>query len=73
LQQLKKDPIITKADKGNIITVLDKEWYDHKIKKFCMIKKFTILSSGKDIVPVSKCRGVVCEIPCREYEHKYIG
>jgi len=32
LQQLKKDPsiIITKADKGNITTVLDKEWYDNK-------------------------------------------
>jgi len=30
LQQLKKDPsiIITKADKGNITTVLDKEGYD---------------------------------------------
>ena len=35
LQQLKKDPsiIITKADKGNITTVLDKEWYDNKISK----------------------------------------
>jgi len=35
LQQLKKDPsiIITKADKGNITTVLDKEWYDNKINK----------------------------------------
>ena len=41
LQQLKKDPIITMADKGNITTVLDKEWYDHKIKKCWMIKKFT--------------------------------
>jgi len=37
------------------------------------IQPSTILSSGKDIVPVSKCRGVVCEIPCRECEHKYIG
>ena len=35
LQQLKKDPsiIITKTDKGNITTVLDKEWYDNKINK----------------------------------------
>jgi len=35
LQQLKKDPsiIITKADKGNVTTILDKEWYDHKINK----------------------------------------
>jgi len=35
LQQLKKDPsiIITKADKGNIATVLDKEWYDNKINQ----------------------------------------
>ena len=35
LQQLKKDPriIITKADRGNVTTVLDKEWYDHKINK----------------------------------------
>jgi len=33
LQELKKDPsiIITKADKGNITTVLDKKWYDNKI------------------------------------------
>jgi len=30
LQRLQKDPSIinTKADKGNITTVLDKEWYD---------------------------------------------
>jgi len=35
LQQSKKDPnkIITKADKGSIITVLDKECYDNKINK----------------------------------------
>ena len=35
LQQLKKDPstIITKADKGNITIVLDKEWYDNKINQ----------------------------------------
>jgi len=35
LQQLKKDPslIITKADNGNITTVLDKERYYHKINK----------------------------------------
>jgi len=35
LQQSKKDPsvIITEADKGNITTVLNKEWYDHKINK----------------------------------------
>ena len=34
LQRLKKDPSIkiSKADKGNITTVLDKEWYDHKNK-----------------------------------------
>jgi len=25
--------MINKADKGNITTVLDKEWYDHKINK----------------------------------------
>jgi len=37
------------------------------------IKPSTILSSGKDIVPVSKCQGVVCEIPRGECEHKYIG
>jgi len=32
---LKKDPsiIIIKAYKGNITTVLDKEWYDNKINK----------------------------------------
>ena len=35
LQKLQKDPsiMITKADKSNITTVLDKEWYDHKTKK----------------------------------------
>jgi len=35
LQQLKKDSsiITTKPEKGNITTVLDKEWYDHKINK----------------------------------------
>jgi len=35
MQQVKKDPsiIITKAGKGNITTVLDKEWYDHSINK----------------------------------------
>ena len=35
MQKLQKDPsiMITKADKSNITTVLDKEWYDHKTKK----------------------------------------
>jgi len=35
LQKLQKDPsiMITKADKSNITTVLDKEWYDHKSNK----------------------------------------
>ena len=35
LQQLKKYPsiIITKADKCNITTALDKEWHDNKINK----------------------------------------
>jgi len=35
LQQLKKDPsiIITKADKRNITTVLDREWYDNKVNQ----------------------------------------
>jgi len=35
LQQLKKDPSITTttADKSNITTVLDQEWYDNMINK----------------------------------------
>jgi len=37
------------------------------------IKTSKILSSGEDIVSASKCRDVVCEIPCGECEHKYIG
>jgi len=37
------------------------------------IKPSTILSSGKDTVSTSKCRGVVCEIPCVECEQKYDG
>jgi len=37
------------------------------------IKPSTILSSGKDIVSASKCRGVVYEIPCGECKQKYIG
>jgi len=38
-----------------------------------LLNQSAILSSGQDIVPVSKRRGVVCEIPCRECERKYIG
>jgi len=35
LQHLKKDPsiIISNADKGNITTILDKEWYDNNMNK----------------------------------------
>jgi len=36
-------------------------------------KPSKILSLGEDIVSASKCQGVVCEIPCGECEHKYIG
>jgi len=35
LQHLQKDPsvLISNADKGNITTVLDKEWYDNNMNK----------------------------------------
>jgi len=58
LQQLKNDPtvIITKADEGNITTVLDKECYDHKIKKmlddqgtYKHLKTNPIVSTNKDV------------------------
>jgi len=58
LQQLQKDPsiIITKADKGNITTVLDKEWYDNKINKmlddeetYTRLKTNPTASTSKDV------------------------
>ena len=68
LQQLKNDPtvIITKADEGNITTVLDKECYDHKIKKmlddqgtYKHLKTNPTVSTNKD---VNKCVNNFLEI-----------
>ena len=38
-----------------------------------IIKLSTVLASRKDVVPASKRRGVVNEIPCGNCEHSYIG
>jgi len=56
LQQLKSDPtlIITKDDEGNITTVLDKECYDHKIKKCWMTKELTNISKPTQPCPQTK-------------------
>jgi len=58
LQPLKKDPniLITKADKSNITTVLDKQWYDNKTNKmsddqdtYKHFKTNTTASTTKDV------------------------
>jgi len=38
-----------------------------------IVKLSTVLASGKDAVPATKRRGVVCEIPSWSCEHRYIG
>jgi len=61
------------TDLGKTFKRILEKYRVYELSSNLQLKQNTILSSGKNIAPGSKRRGVVCEVPCRECEHKYIG